>query len=363
MASRRVTTVHKLQKPVLGESNNSKDGTQNNSGSIGEEKKKKKPAGRIVKSRYQQPVEKKTLLKTSATESSASAKPASPKPDSARKPSVSTPPRRSLACQSLLNPLASNSSILEPSILGGNVLQSTVLDGHCVRPEFDVSVIGKEKSQPQNTPEAGNEKENFENQTFLLAYLTAKMESNTRKLRTEAEWSLLAVMEEEERLRKSVHEKRRQHLLLEKHKQLSELLDLQSAALAPVSAAARQFTEEYQTFATALDATRHELPVKNFHIPGDRRDFLGRAEACLQESEALLQGWGLGAQPESQRTLELLQDVGRDAQELGEQLSQDFSAVLEWASLVSRQAVQIQQSLEEGRMGTSVTQTLYLPKP
>ncbi|XP_061099235.1 HAUS augmin-like complex subunit 8 [Conger conger] len=363
MASRRLTTIHKLQKPVLGESNNSKDGSQNNSGNIGDEKRKKKPAGKIVKSRYQQAAEKKPLLKTSATESNAGLRPASPKPGSARKPCVSTPPRRSLACQSLLNPLASTSSILEPSILGGNVLQSTVLDGHCVHPEFDVSVIGKDKSQTQHTAESGNEKEILENQAFLLAYLTAKMESNTRELRSEAEWSLLAVMEEEERLRKSVCEKRRRHLLLEKHRQFGELLDLQTVALGPVSAASGRFTEEYRAFATALDTTRHQLPVRNFHIPGDRRHFLGLAEASLRGSEALLLGDGLRAQPGGQRALELLEEMKRDTVELEQQLSRDFSDVLELSSLVSRQTVQVQQTLEEQSMGASVTRALYLPEP
>lgn len=39
--------------------------------------------------------------------------------------------------------------------------------------------------------------------------------------------------------------------------------------------AAKQFTKEYISFATAVDTTRHELPIKNFHIDGDRREFLG----------------------------------------------------------------------------------------
>ncbi|KAJ8271082.1 hypothetical protein GJAV_G00122530 [Gymnothorax javanicus] len=361
MDSRRVTTVRKLQKNVLGESNNSTEGSQNSSGNVGEEKRKKKP-GRIVKSRYQQAAEKKPPLKTLATESKGAPRSASPKPDSARKQFVGTPPRRSLACQSLLNPPVPNSSILEPSILGGAVLQSTVLDGHCARPEFDISAIRKDKAASQNVVEAGNEREILENQTFTLAYLTAKMESNTRKFREEAEWSLLAVMEEEERLRKSVHEKRRQHLLQEKRRQLGELLDLQSAALAPVSAAAEQFTEDYRAFATALDTTRHELPVKNFYIQGNGQDFLEKAVDCLRESEALLLGCELGPQPESHRALELLSDMKRDALELEEQLSRDFSDVLELASLVTRQTVQIQQSLEETRMGTPLTQALYLPE-
>lgn len=39
--------------------------------------------------------------------------------------------------------------------------------------------------------------------------------------------------------------------------------------------AAKQFTQEYKYFATAVDTTRHELPVKNFYIDGDRMTFLG----------------------------------------------------------------------------------------
>lgn len=49
----------------------------------------------------------------------------------------------------------------------------------------------------------------------------------------------------------------------------------QIAALTPVAEAAQQFTKDYVTFATAVDTTRHELPVKNFYIEGDRREFLG----------------------------------------------------------------------------------------
>lgn len=49
----------------------------------------------------------------------------------------------------------------------------------------------------------------------------------------------------------------------------------QIAALTPVADAAKEFTKDYKSFATAVDTTRHELPVKNFYINGDRREFLG----------------------------------------------------------------------------------------
>ncbi|KAJ8393443.1 hypothetical protein AAFF_G00061650 [Aldrovandia affinis] len=138
MASRRVT-IHRLQKPVLGDSNNSKDGSKDNIS--GEAKKKTKPAARVVKSQYLQPVDKKPTLKTPANGSSGAQRPASSKPDSTRKLSMNTPPRRSLACQSVLDHMSLTFSGLEPSILGGSKLQSTMLDGHCVRPDFDLSAM------------------------------------------------------------------------------------------------------------------------------------------------------------------------------------------------------------------------------
>lgn len=57
--------------------------------------------------------------------------------------------------------------------------------------------------------------------------LRIQMENNSQKLKAEAEGRIIAVMEEEELLRKEVHEKKRQYLLLEKNKQLDDLLDLQ----------------------------------------------------------------------------------------------------------------------------------------
>lgn len=50
----------------------------------------------------------------------------------------------------------------------------------------------------------------------------------------------------------------------------------QIAALKPVAATAKQFAEDYKTFASAIDTTRHELPIKNLHIEEDRGEFLGQ---------------------------------------------------------------------------------------
>ncbi|KAI1882836.1 hypothetical protein AGOR_G00239010 [Albula goreensis] len=357
MASSRLSTVHKLQKPVVGDSNDSKDGSHNNSGNNSGTRKKTKPEGKIVKSRYQQAVNVKSAVKTPAKDSPGSLKSASSRSAGGQNRSSTTHPKQSLSGQSVLNPPSLSSSTLEPSILGGN-LQSTVLDGHCVRPEFDLSVI--EERMASENMDMESAKELLEHQTFLMAYLTAKMESNTQKLKEEAERNLLAMMEEEEKLRQRVHKKKQQHLLLEKRKQRGELLDLQNTALAPVSAAAQQFTQDYQTFATALDTTRHELPVKSFHIQGDKRDFLEKVETCLQESEAVLRGCESGARPESERALDLLRAMKEHTQQLGQELSREFSDVLELSSLVSQQACLTQSSLEEAKMGMGRTRALYM---
>lgn len=53
---------------------------------------------------------------------------------------------------------------------------------------------------------------------------------------------------------------------------------LQMEVLQPFEAVARHFQEQYRTLATALDTTRHELPVSAVHLEGDGRQLLGRAE-------------------------------------------------------------------------------------
>lgn len=53
------------------------------------------------------------------------------------------------------------------------------------------------------------------------------------------------------------------------------LLFHQIETLTPVAEAAKQFTKDYKCFAAAVNTTRHKLPVKNFYISGDGKEFLG----------------------------------------------------------------------------------------
>uniref|UniRef100_A0A673A2F2 HAUS augmin-like complex, subunit 8 n=1 Tax=Sphaeramia orbicularis TaxID=375764 RepID=A0A673A2F2_9TELE len=288
-------------------------------------------------------------------------RPSSPKPTGVR-PKVGTPPRRSVAPQALATSIMAREN--DPSLLGRSVLQSTFSHGHCFRPEFDISVIKenccRNAVEPERNPEG--DKGVIEMQTFLLAYLTAKMESNTAKMRAEAEAKILQEMEEEEALYNEVQEKKRQYLLLEKDKLANELLDLQIAALTPVAEAAKQFTKEYKSFASAIDTTRHALPVKNFYIEGDRREFLDKAESCLKESEKLLRECTDGDHQNNSSSLECLRNMKMASKDISQQLSGTFSELLELSSLICRQTIHIQQAAEEEQLGTSRTRKLYCPK-
>lgn len=53
------------------------------------------------------------------------------------------------------------------------------------------------------------------------------MESNTAKLKAEAEARILQEMEEEEALQNEVQKKKRQYLFIEKERLINEMLDLQ----------------------------------------------------------------------------------------------------------------------------------------
>ncbi|MED6238434.1 hypothetical protein ATANTOWER_021042 [Ataeniobius toweri] len=366
MASRRQSSAPSTFKNTSTDAKSSKsvsNGGKANNNAAG--KKTVKSSGTIVKSRYLQSAEKTSLSKSNSLTNESTAlpqRPSSPKP-TAVKPKVGTPTRRSMTPQALAETTFSRKT--EPSLLGKSVLQSTFTDGHCLRPDFDISVI-KDKTvvenarEPERNPE--NEKRGVEMQTFLLAYLSAKMESNTAKFKAEAEAKLLQKMDEEKRLHSKVKEKKRQYVLMEKKKQLNELLDSQIDMLTPVAEAANQFTKDYKCFAAAVDSTRHELPVKNFYINGDGRQFLDKAEACLKETEMLLQECTQGDHVDNSTSLECLREIKTISKDISEQLSGTCSELLELSSLICRHSVQVQQAIEEEQLGSSKTLQLFCPK-
>ncbi|XP_051518850.1 HAUS augmin-like complex subunit 8 isoform X2 [Myxocyprinus asiaticus] len=357
MASKKLPAVRKVEK-TSSDSKNSSTDNEANSGNNSGARRKTKTSGTIVKSRYMQ-TEPKAPAKNSVQQQSilVPPKPSSPRVSSTRNPRESIQSRRTLSTPADHNATLMT-SILESSNMGGNILQSTVLDGHCIRPDFDVSVI-KDKVAPPSTVDPKNDERDMAMETFLLAFLTAKIEHKNRKLREEAEKNILTVMEKEQQLRAQVNRKKRQCMLWEKQKQINNLLDLQIEALGPIAAASNKFSEEYKSFATAIDATRHKLPVKNVHIGEDTGQFLDKAVGCLNESEHDLQQYTRDVPTDCEASAECLGEMKNAAHEISQQLTKTFSELLEVSSLVRREKVLVQTSLEEDQMGKNTVQTLF----
>ncbi|XP_070410023.1 HAUS augmin-like complex subunit 8 isoform X1 [Nothobranchius furzeri] len=366
MASRRKSAMPSSFSNASSDTKSTKSGNASNkANNSGNGMKTVKCNGSAVRSRYLQPSEKASLSKTNSLTDSFAVpqRPSSPKPTFV-KTKVGTPPRRSMPAQAL----AAESTVSRetgPSLHGKSILQSTFSDGHCFRPDFDISVI-KDKTvietaaEPDKNPET--EKQNVEMQTFLLAYLTAKMENNTTKFKAEAEERIFQGIQEEMRLHNEVKEKKRQYLLAEKRRLMNEMLDLQIEILTPVAKAAKEFTNNYKGFATAVDATRHELPIKNFYINGDGREFLDKAEAYLKETETLLLECSQGDPMENSTSLDCLRDMKIKSKEISQQLSGTFSELQELSSLVCRHSVYSQQAMEEEQLGSSRTRELFCLK-
>lgn len=176
------------------------------------------------------------------------------------------------------------------------------------------------------------------------------MENGLASFEEKAERNLLIMCKEKEKLQKKAHELKRKLLLTQRKRELADVLDaqvsghvvptlhvpgrgepgrvirgsvaggcpcrlaltlwpafgttgcwygtgscvlgllpscLQIEMLSPYEAVAERFKEQYKTFATALDTTRHELPVKSVHLDGDGQRFLGRKrDGCRARGRA-----------------------------------------------------------------------------
>ncbi|XP_059923454.1 HAUS augmin-like complex subunit 8 [Gadus macrocephalus] len=368
MASRRKTMAPNSFGKASTDTKSSK-GENVKANNSGTGTKSVKSSGTTVKSRYMQPVDKPSLSKSNSSNSRTNEpvamppRPSSPKPGFA-KPRVATPPRRLAAPMAAPTPFMS--TLLEPSLLEKSALQSTFADGPRVFPDFDVSVINDTlvmQNAVKHERTSEKNKTAIEMQTFLLAYITAKMDHNTAKLKEEAEARLLHVMEEEERLYNEVQEKKRKYLLQERNKQTNEILDLQIAALTPLVEEAQKFKEDYRTFARAIDTTRHELPVKNCYIEGDGRVFLDKSEACLEKSEKVLVDCTATDLHDSSSAVECLRDIKAASKDITQQIFVTFSELQELSSQVSLYNIKTQQAFEEHQLGPTRTRELYCPEP
>ncbi|XP_010560494.1 PREDICTED: HAUS augmin-like complex subunit 8 [Haliaeetus leucocephalus] len=334
----------------------------------GEVSTNKRKGGRIVKSRYLQ-YDKKDAKKDASANSFLSP---------AAKPSSATKPRSVLQkCKTSADVLPS--SLNQSSFEKGD-LQSTLLDeGKISRPDLDLSAINDtavRKKTPgsksaskegtgtcQKTKQVGNDSdalmEELESQTLLLTYLRVKAEKNLAELEKKAEKNLLMLCEEKERQQEKLYELKREILLKEREQKLDDALDKQIEVLSSLVPVCGQFKDQYKSFAASLDATRHELPIKNIHIEGDMLTYLDELQKQLTITQELLTEVMPSYSEESAKAFSVLKDLKGVSQQLDKELQRSFTEVQNLSFAVTKEVSLHNQRICEEKNGLDVVKHWY----
>ncbi|KAM9687682.1 HAUS augmin-like complex subunit 8 [Trichechus inunguis] len=313
-------------------------------------KGKRVQGGRMVEPRYLQ-YEKKTTKKVPAADA---LKASGKMPEVGKKPSL----------------LQKSRGTSDLSGVGKSDLQSTMLEGHgTAPPDLDLSAINDKsmiKKTPQlektmsqkndsssfsssrkKSPDLSESMDMMESQTLLLTLLTIKMENSLARLEDKAENNLLTMCREQEKLQKKVQELRRRWLLGQRTRELVGTLDAQAELLSPFEAVAGSFKEQYKTFATALDSTRHELPVTAIHLEGGSQRFLDDLQKELATTHYLLGELGANHSEESVKVLDFLSELKDVTAKKDLELRRSFAQVLELSAEASKEAALINQDVWE----------------
>ncbi|XP_029888217.1 HAUS augmin-like complex subunit 8 isoform X1 [Aquila chrysaetos chrysaetos] len=335
----------------------------------GEMSTKKRKGGRIVKSRYLQ-YDKKDAKKNTSANSFLS---------SAAKPSSATKPRSVLLQKCKTSADVLPGSLNQSSFEKGD-LQSTLLDeGKISRPDLDLSAINDtavRKKTPgsksaykegtgtcQKNKKVGNDSdalmEELESQTLLLTYLRVKAEKNLAKLEKKAEKNLLKLCEEKERQQEKLYELKREILLKEREQKLDDALDKQIEVLSPLVPVCGQFKDQYKSFAVSLDATRHELPIKNIHIEGDMLTYLDELQKQLTITQELLTEVMPSYSEESAKAFSVLKDLKGVSQQLDKELQRSFTEVQNLSFAVTKEVSLHNQRICEEKNGLDVVKHWY----
>ncbi|XP_044854495.1 HAUS augmin-like complex subunit 8 isoform X3 [Mauremys mutica] len=295
--------------------------------------------GRVVKARYLQYDRKPVGKSTSANSSVVSGVKRSEKGE--------TPTGRAIIFPKCKATTGTATSTLNRTVLGKDDLQSTLLEGHKIaRPDLDLSAIN-DKSLIKKIPgskslfraesRTGKKEQNskssdpddvigmLESQALLLKYASMKIEKNIAQLEEKGERNLSILCEEKEKQQKKLYELKRQLLLKKREQKLEEVLDKQIEVLAPLLTVCEQFKEEYKTFATALDTTRHELPVKNIHIEGNRHTYLEDLKKHLAVTQSLLVEAAPGYLEENSKVFPVLKELKEVALKMDAELESTIS--------------------------------------
>ncbi|KAM7320512.1 hypothetical protein ACRRTK_020955 [Alexandromys fortis] len=121
--------------------------------------------------------------------------------------------------------------------------------------------------------------------------------------------------------------------------------------LGPLQAVAKPFKEQYKTLATALDTTRHELPVQAIHMQGCGQELLDDLEPALKTTLQLLGELGISSPDASAQVSRLLEELRDLITKKDLELYRIFGQVLELSSQASKEAALINQEVWEEAQG------------
>ncbi|NXO53332.1 HAUS8 protein, partial [Aramus guarauna] len=199
----------------------------------------------------------------------------------------------------------------------------------------------------------------LESQTLLLTYLRVKAEKNLAELEKKAEKNLLMLCEEKERQQAKLYELKREILLKEREEKLDEVLDKQMEILSPLVPVCEQFKEQYKNFAVSLDATRHELPIKNIHVEGDTLTYLDELQKQLTITQEILTEVTPNYSEDTTKAFSVLTDLKEVSQKLDKELQRSFTQVQNLSFEVSKEVSLHNQGVCEENHGLDVVKHWY----
>ncbi|NWH93576.1 HAUS8 protein, partial [Aegithalos caudatus] len=199
----------------------------------------------------------------------------------------------------------------------------------------------------------------LESETLLLTFLRIKAEEKVAKIEEKAEKSLLMLCEEKQRQQQQLWELKREILLKEREEKLNEMLDKQIEVLSPLIAVCEQFKEQYKSFAASLDDIRHELPIKNIHIEGDKQTYLDKLGKQLMITQELLTEVMPNHSEDSAKVLGALKELKEVSQQLSKGLQRSFTDVQNLSFEASKEVSLHNQYVCEETHGADVVKRWY----
>ncbi|XP_078690712.1 uncharacterized protein LOC144921523 [Branchiostoma floridae x Branchiostoma belcheri] len=289
-------------------------------------KKKKKPKGIIVESRYMQKAKAAVLPdKPKIGKSTQSSTVQTPKPAPSR--TTSAPAKRKVAQSSSFNreksvkkasehgstPIiagSKRSTTSTPVVTGSKRAASTPMGGaHPHTPSMtlgDISAIptadsilvapststsaskGKPKKKASSTEVTQHQLDLWYIRYLQWLYISSKMEKDLKEKERQSSQYCYALWEKNEDLRKKITEGKQRIHCLKYQNLLDRLLKLQEAALQPLVDSAPKMQQDYSEFAHALDTTRHHLATISVSDDVDNEDYIKKLYESVNEIEQLL---------------------------------------------------------------------------